>query len=310
MLDATRGAPTDAERRVTGYGSMVGVASDQEGRLCMGHPLAGAEGGQSSEQPPVEDRDIAPPIVEGETSAPVVQAEETRRPREAKRSVSKWESTARERVRTAIRRFNKPLLDLVERDANEGDTRLLVTDFLCDGLGFDKYEDLTTEYQVKGEFADYGIRIDKQLIAFIEVKRCTQKLGVRHLRQVQMYAVNEGVEWMILCNAQVWQVWHLTGGLPVIVDLALEVDLLGEGTSAHKSDLLFYLSKEAIRRRLLDDLWKAKAATAPRSLASIVLSDNVIEAVRRERRRQTAYNGDPIELRRVLRDEVIRSELL
>jgi hypothetical protein len=58
----------------------------------------------------------------------------------------------------------------VARDANEGDTRLLVTDFLCDGLGFDKYADLTTEYQVKGEFADYGLRIDRELVAFIEVK--------------------------------------------------------------------------------------------------------------------------------------------
>jgi predicted type IV restriction endonuclease len=202
------------------------------------------------------------------------------------------------------------LLDLVERDANEGDTRLLVTDFLCDGLGFDKYEDLTTEYQVKGEFADYGIRIEKQLIAFIEVKRCTQKLGARHLRQVQMYAVNEGVEWMILTNGQVWQVWHLTGGLPVVVDLALEVDLLGEGTIAQKVDSLFHLSKDAIRRRLLDELWKAKAATAPKSLATIVLSDSVIEAVRKELRRQTAYNVDLTELRRVLSNEVIRSELL
>jgi hypothetical protein len=61
--------------------------------------------------------------------------------------------------------------DLVARDANEGDTRLLVTDFLCDGPGFDKYADLTTEYQVKGEFADYGLRIDRGLVAFIEVKR-------------------------------------------------------------------------------------------------------------------------------------------
>jgi hypothetical protein len=62
-------------------------------------------------------------------------------------------------------------LVLVARDANEGDTRLLVTHLLCDGLGFDKYADLTTEYQVKGEFADYGSRIDRDLVAFIEVKR-------------------------------------------------------------------------------------------------------------------------------------------
>ena len=45
------------------------------------------------------------------------------------RSGPKWEQDARERVRLAIRRFSKPLADLVARDANEGDTRLLVTDF-------------------------------------------------------------------------------------------------------------------------------------------------------------------------------------
>ncbi len=213
-------------------------------------------------------------------------------------------------MRVAVRRFGKPLADLLERDANEGDTRLLVTDFLCEGMGFDKYEDLTTEYQVKGEFADYGIRIDKQLVAFIEVKRCTQKLGAKHLRQVQTYAVNEGVEWMILTNGQVWQVYHLTGGLPVIVDLALEVDLLAAGSPAQKGDALFYLSKEALKRRLLDDLWKAKAATSPKSLSSVLLSDVVLEAVRKEVRRQTGYNGDVADLARILRDEVIRTEAL
>jgi predicted type IV restriction endonuclease len=244
-------------------------------------------------------------VVVAETMAPVHD-----RSRAAERSAPKWETTARDRVKAAVRRFSKPLSDLVDRDANEGDTRLLVTDFLCDGLGFDKYEDLTTEYQVKGEFADYGLRIDKQLIAFIEVKRCTQKLGAKHLRQVQSYAVNEGVEWMILTNGRAWQVWHLTGGLPVVVDLALDVDLLGEESLAVKSDALFYLSKEAIKRRLLDEIWQAKAATSPRSLASVVLSESVVEAVRKELRRQTSYNGDVGELRRILSDEVIRTELV
>jgi hypothetical protein len=137
------------------------------------------------------------------------------------RSAPKWETEARDRLKAAIRRYSKPLADLVARDANEGDTRLLVTDFLCDGLGFDKYADLTTEYQVKGEFADYGVRIDRELVAFIEVKRVATKLSTRHLRQVEMYAVNEGVEWIILTNGSVWQVYHITGGLPVAIDLAL-----------------------------------------------------------------------------------------
>ncbi|WP_432925393.1 hypothetical protein ACQPZZ_32525 [Microbispora sp. CA-135349] len=56
------------------------------------------------------------------------------------------------------------------------------------------------------------------------------------MRQVQMYAVNEGVEWTVLTNGQVWQVYHLTGGLPVVVDLTLKVDLLDEGGMSGKAD--------------------------------------------------------------------------
>jgi hypothetical protein len=74
---------------------------------------------------------------------------------------------ARARTRAEIRRFGKPLADLLERDANVDDTRLLVTDFLCEALGFDKDEELTTECQVKGEFSGYGARIEGRLVAFI-----------------------------------------------------------------------------------------------------------------------------------------------
>ena len=242
-------------------------------------------------------------IVAGEPGTAVTPAKKT-----AARQVPKWEADARDGVRTAIRRFAKPLAGLIARDANEGDTRLLVTDFLCEGLGCDKYEDLTMEYQVRGEFADYGVRIAKQLVAFIEVKRCTTRLSARHLRQVEMYAVNEGVEWMILTNGQVWQVWHLTPGLPVVLDIALEADVLGDGGLAQKADVLFYLSKEAFKRHLIDDLWRVKAATSPNSLGAVVTSDTIIERIRKELRRRTGHNVDSGELRELLRSSVLRPE--
>jgi hypothetical protein len=56
-------------------------------------------------------------------------------------SAPKWELAARERMKAAIKKFSK-----------------LLTDMLCEGFGFDKYSELTTEYRVKGEFADYGQR--------------------------------------------------------------------------------------------------------------------------------------------------------
>lgn len=220
----------------------------------------------------------------------------------------KWEADARERVKGAIRRFSKPLADLVARDANEGDTRLLITDFLCEGLGFDKYEDLTTEYEVKGDFADYGVRIDQQLIAFVEVKRCTTRLTTRHLRQVEMYAVNEGVEWLILTNGVNWQVFHVTGGLPVTVDLAFDVNLLGDESLAEKTGKLFYLSREALKRHQIDVIWKTKRATAPKSLATLVLSTAVTECIRKELRRSTGQNVKVEEIGRLLEETVLKPE--
>lgn len=230
--------------------------------------------------------------------------------KKAPQAVPKWEATARERVKLALRRFSKPLADLVARDANEGDTRVLVTDFLCDALGFDKYADLTTEYHVKGEFADYGIRIDQQLVAFIEVKRATTKLNTKHLRQVEMYAVNEGVEWVILTNGAHWQAYHLIAGLPVEINLALDVHLLGEDSPAHKAAQMFYLTQESFRKHLVDDLWKAKRATSPRSLAAVLLSAPVVGAVRKELKRQTGQGVESAEIRRLLQSTVVRTECL
>lgn len=226
------------------------------------------------------------------------------------RSGPKWEAEARERLRAGLRRFSRPLADLAARDANEGDTRLLVTDFLCEALGYDKYAELTTEYQVKGEFADYGVRFDQQTVAFIEVKRVTTKLTTRHLRQVEMYAVNEGVEWVLLTNGAHWQVYHLTGGLPVAIDLAIDVNLLSDEPISQKVNQLFYLTRESFKRRQIDDLWKAKRATSPTSLARIVCSESVVEAVRKELRRQSGHNVDAVEIAKLLRDTVIRPEAL
>lgn len=222
----------------------------------------------------------------------------------------KWETAARERMRAAIKKFSKPLADLVARDANEGDTRLLVTDMLCEGFGFDKYTELTTEYRVKGEFADYGIRLDKDLIAFLEVKRVATKLAAKHLRQVETYAVNEGVEWVILTSGVVWQVYHITGGLPMVVDLALEVNLFGDDTMAHKSNQLYYLTKESLKRRQIDALWQAKRATSPKSLARVLCSENVVTAIRKELKRTTGQSVTDAEVVRLLNATVLRPECM
>jgi predicted type IV restriction endonuclease len=211
-------------------------------------------------------------------------------------------------VKTSLRKFQRPLSDLRSRDANEGDTRLFVTDFLCEALGYDKYSDLTTEYRVRGEFADFGLRVDKQMVAFIEVKRIASKLGKKHLRQVETYALNEGIEWVILTNGAEWQVYHITAALPIEVELALTVDLLSDETLAEKARKMFYISSEALKRRQIDELWQARRATAPPSLARALTADKVVEELRKELRRQTGHRATAEEVVTLLRETVFRAE--
>jgi hypothetical protein len=226
----------------------------------------------------------------------------------APRLPPKWETEAREKLRAGIKKFTKPLSDLMSRDANEGDTRLLVTDFLCDALGYDKYSDLTTEYRVKGEFADFGIRIDQDMVAFIEVKRVNTRLSDKHLRQVQMYAVNEGCEWVLLTNGHDWQVYHISAGLPVVMDLALSVSLFNDEPAAHKVNQLFHITRDSFRRQQIDSLWKAKRATSPKSLAGVLLAPSVVDAIRKELKRSTNQTVTNDEIAKLLQETVIKGD--
>lgn len=53
---------------------------------------------------------------------------------------------------------------------------------------------------------------------------------------------------------------------------------------SQKADALFYITQKAFGRHLIDDVWREKVARSPRSLASIVLSDPVVAALRKELR--------------------------
>jgi predicted type IV restriction endonuclease len=219
-------------------------------------------------------------------------------------TVPKWEEKAKDRISGALKKLVKPTLMLKEKDAAEADTRHLVTDVLVDVLGYDKYENLTAEFAVKGDWADYGIRIDKQIEAFIEVKRISQKLSVNHLRQVESYALKEGVQWAILTNAQVWQAYHVqpVKGQQSEVTLIFEVDILDENLKpSAKTNLLFLISKEGLSKGRLEEYLSAQNAISPKTLKPILLTEDVLSAVRREVKRKTKFNVDPKDLKEAVK---------
>jgi hypothetical protein len=259
-----------------------------------GTALVTTPSGTSDETSAVPEIVVAPRVLTTPTPAAKVEP--------------KWRSNVRDRA-AIVTRFQVPLREMLARDANEGDTRLIVTDVLTEILGYDKFADLTTEFMTRGEFADYGLRIDGKLTAFVEVKRIGLKLSPKHLLQVERYSAQEGIEWAILTNGIDWKVWHLSAGLPVHVDLVLEFSLLSDDVKA-LIDSLIYVAKESLRRNELIETWERLAATTPAILLDVLFSETVIVEIRRELKRQTGRYLAVEDIAQIVRNGVIDPKLL
>jgi predicted type IV restriction endonuclease len=211
----------------------------------------------------------------------------------------KWLQTAKDDTRK-IRTFAVHARSMVERDANETDTRLLVTDVLTAVLGWDKYADISTEYQVRGEFADYALRLDGSVFAMVEVKRAAMRLTEKHLRQIEAYGLREGADWLILTNGVVWKVYRITmlasGGSQTEPVFSFDLD------SITKSDLenLLTLHKQAAKRGYLDALWKRVSSMAPSNIGAVLQSDRVLNAIRLEVKAMHGYSATETEIRRAI----------
>jgi predicted type IV restriction endonuclease len=221
-------------------------------------------------------------------------------------SQPQWTLRTKNRLRSVVKQRTKSLQKLLEDDANESTVRLVITEILTEGLGYELLTDLDTEYANRGEFVDYGIRIDRQFVAFVEVKRPSTKLGGKHLKQVEYYAMNQGVEWLWLTNGHHWQVWHIEDQTPIQAELVFEVDFLDhEESMPRKIDKFFYLTKESMKREEICKFWYAKQATSPEAIKQVIIGSHaVLDAIRREIRRKTRVNLDVREIQRVIKSEI------
>ncbi|MDO8613786.1 MAG: type I restriction enzyme HsdR N-terminal domain-containing protein [Dehalococcoidia bacterium] len=202
------------------------------------------------------------------------------------------EEKVKQRIRTGHAKVVKRLLDAQAADLNEADTSALVAHILQTLLGYDPLDDLTQQYKVRGLFADYGVKIDGQLVAFVEVKSARTALNERHLRQVEQYATRQGLDWLILTNAIRWQVYHVTFTKPITRDLVIDVDLT-TSPAAQLVDELYRLTKESLKRRELERVWKERTAVGPSNLLKVMFSAPVLDRIRKELRAITGINPSP-----------------
>src|SRR6185503_419403 len=74
-----------------------------------------------------------------------------------------------DRARGNLRKYQKAFEGARSRDVGESDTCVIISDFLADVLGYDKYNELTTEFAIRSTFCDLAIKVDGRLQYLIEV---------------------------------------------------------------------------------------------------------------------------------------------
>lgn len=191
-----------------------------------------------------------------------------------------------ERIAAGLKRFKPVLESAKDRDVNESDTSMIVTDMLAEIFGFDKYADVTREYAIRGTYCDLATKIDGQLQTLIEVKAIGIDLRENHIKQAVDYAANQGVEWVILTNGQNWKVFSVSFSKPISADLVLDLDILSMNPSDEDAvEDLFLLSKEGVQRSGLDAYNDQLRVRNKFNLAALILSEGVLHNIRRELKR-------------------------
>lgn len=185
-----------------------------------------------------------------------------------------------------IATFQKILQNAHDRDVNECDTVTIVKDVLASVMGFDKYEEITSEYAIRGTYCDLATKLDGAVRYLIEVKAIGLALKENHLRQVVSYGSSLGVPWVVLTNGIIWEVYRIKFEQPVSHEFVFGFDF--SQLSIRKSDdveRLFLLCREGVQKSAIDDFHAFTQIVNRFTIAAIISSEPVLAVLRRELQR-------------------------
>jgi hypothetical protein len=216
------------------------------------------------------------------------------------------------RLATELKKYQPVLADAKRRDISESDTVVIITDMLADVLGYDKYQEITSEFAIRGTYVDLAVRVGRDIRFLVEVKSIGTELKDAHVKQAIDYGANQGIEWAILTNGVTWRIYRILFKQPIEKTLIFEADL--STLNLRDEDALTCigtLSREGFTQSSMDALAQQKQATNKFTVAAILLSEPVILMARRELRRlYPAVRIDSEILRNVIANEALKREVV
>lgn len=191
-----------------------------------------------------------------------------------------------ERAASTLKKYQRIALAQQKADVAEADTVTLIKDVLADVFGYDKYDELTAEHQIKSTFCDLAIKIGGQLRLLIEVKSAGSTLSDNHLRQVIDYGAHQGIHWVILTNAIEWRLVRIYVANQISHEEVCRIAFadLNPKNEDHLQ-AMFLFAKEGLTTDAMDTFHQHSQLFNKFTVSAIMRTEPVISVVRREIRR-------------------------
>ena len=220
-----------------------------------------------------------------------------------------------ERIAKGIKRFQPILTKARAADINESDTVVIITDMLCDVFGYDKYEEITSEFAIKKTYCDLAVKVDGKVALLLECKAAGLELKDDHVRQATNYSADSGIDWVVLTNGTTWKVFKILFTKPVEKVLVYEFDFTElNGKKQGDIELLYYLCREAFgpkSKANLDTLYEQKQVINRYIIGRIMQTDSVVDGIRRAiRKYYPDVRVENEELRQLMCNEILRREIV
>lgn len=190
----------------------------------------------------------------------------------------------------ALKEYKSKYLIKKYSNLDESATRLMVNGFLVDVLGYTELDEIRTEYNIKGTYADYVIQIDRKKHVIVEVKAIELDLSDRHTAQAVNYAANEGIDWVMLTNGRRFELYKVLFSKPIDAKKIFSFDLRDMDQLKKSVDYLIYLTKKSVLKDELNDFWARFQALEPNNLHKFLYSEEVVRFLRRTLKKKTGLS--------------------
>lgn len=216
------------------------------------------------------------------------------------------------RLQDGSKKFKPIINKLKKADVNESDTVTVIVDMLTEILGYDKYNEITSEYAIRKSYCDLAIKLEDKVSILIEAKAIGITLKHDHIKQAIDYGSNQGVDWVILTNADDWKVYKLIYSKPIDKELIYEFNISEFNVNSSADiELLYYISKEGFSKNTISQFYEQKKALNKYYLGQSILTDEVLNTIKKVLKKvspDVKIENDKI--LEVLTKEVIKREVL